>query len=117
MPDHRLLAIQPLDPQEDDTLMDVLPSSGPSAEENLASEELRELFRHKLAAFAATLDDRYADILRNRILSDTPLTLDDIGQKYHISRERARQLEEKIIKRLREFMKKEVKDFELLRPT
>ena len=107
----------PLGPDQDDTLMDVLPSSGPSAEENLASEELRELFRHKLAAFAATLDDRYADILRNRILSDTPLTLDDIGQKYHISRERARQLEEKIIKRLREFMKKEVKDFELLRPT
>ncbi len=34
----------------------------------------------------------------------------------NISRERARQLEEKIIKRLRDFMKKEVKDFEALKP-
>jgi RNA polymerase sigma-32 factor len=45
------------------------------------------------------------------------MTLDDIGRKYNISRERARQLEEKIIKRLREYMKKEVKDFDLLKPS
>ena len=44
------------------------------------------------------------------------MTLDDIGKKYNISRERARQLEEKIIKRLRENLKKEIKDFELLKP-
>ncbi|SRR5712692_5062706 len=106
----------PLGPDRDGTLMDVLPSQTMPADESLAHAELRELFRKKLAEFAATLDDRYADILRNRILSETPLTLDDIGKKYNISRERARQLEEKIIKRLRDFMKKEVKDFELLKP-
>ena len=96
--------------------MEILPAEGTPADETLADEELRRLFRQKLAEFAATLDDRYADILRNRILSETPMTLDDIGKKYHISRERARQLEEKIIKRLRAHMKKEIKDFELLRP-
>ena len=106
----------PIGPDQEWTLLDVLPSQTTPADESLANAELRELFREKLAEFAATLDDRYADILRNRILSDTPLTLDDIGKKYTISRERARQLEEKIIKRLREFMKKEVKDFELLKP-
>jgi RNA polymerase sigma-32 factor len=106
----------PLGPDQDGTLMDILPSQTTPADESLAHAELRELFRKKLAEFAATLDDRYADILRNRILSETPLTLDDIGKKYNISRERARQLEEKIIKRLRDFMKKEVKDFELLKP-
>ena len=106
----------PLGPDQEGTLMDVLPSQTTPADESLAHTELRELFRRKLAEFAATLDDRYADILRNRILSETPLTLDDIGRKYNISRERARQLEEKIIKRLRDFMKKEVKDFELLKP-
>jgi RNA polymerase sigma-32 factor len=106
----------PLGPDQDGTLLDVLPAQSTPADETLATAELRALFRRKLAEFAATLDDRYADILRNRILSETPLTLDDIGKKYNISRERARQLEEKIIKRLREFMKKEVKDFELLKP-
>ena len=106
----------PLGPDQEGTLLDVLPSQAMPADESMAHNELRELFRTKLAEFAATLDDRYADILRNRILSETPLTLDDIGRKYNISRERARQLEEKIIKRLRDFMKKEVKDFELLKP-
>ncbi len=106
----------PLGPDQEGTLMDVLPSQTVGADEKLAHNELRDLFRRKLAEFAATLDDRYADILRNRILSDTPLTLDDLGKKYNISRERARQLEEKIVKRLREYMKKEIKDFELLKP-
>ena len=106
----------PLGPDHENTLLEVLPSQAMPVDENLADEELRELFRAKLGAFAATLDDRYADILRNRILSENPITLDDIGRKYNISRERARQLEEKIIKRLREYMKKEIKDFELLKP-
>jgi len=106
----------PIGPDTDDTLMEVLPSESTPADEAIGDVELREVFRRKLAQFAATLDDRYADILRNRILSETPLTLDDIGKKYSISRERARQLEEKIIKRLRDFMKKEIKDFELLKP-
>jgi RNA polymerase sigma-32 factor len=106
----------PIGPDQEGTLMEILPSPGTPADEALANEELRTLFRRKLAEFAATLDDRYADILRNRILSETPMTLGDIGKKYHLSRERARQLEEKIIKRLREYMKKEIKDFELLKP-
>ncbi len=106
----------PIGPDQEGTLMEILPAQATTADETLADEELRNLFRRKLAEFAATLDDRYADILRNRILSETPMTLDDIGKKYSISRERARQLEEKIIKRLRDFMKKEIKDFELLKP-
>ena len=106
----------PVGPEQEGTLMEILPAQEKPADESLADEELRELFRRKLAEFAATLDDRYADILRNRILSETPMTLDDIGKKYNISRERARQLEEKIIKRLREYLKKEIKDFELLKP-
>ncbi|TLY25787.1 MAG: sigma-70 family RNA polymerase sigma factor [Nitrospirae bacterium] len=106
----------PIGPDQEGTLMEILPAAGTPADEALADEELKKLFRQKLAEFAATLDDRYADILRNRILSETPMTLDDIGKKYNISRERARQLEDKIIKRLREHMKKEIKDFELLKP-
>src|SRR5438094_627959 len=106
----------PIGPDREGTLMEILPAQDAPADEALADEELRKLFRRQLAEFAATLDDRYADILRNRILSETPMTLDEIGKKYNISRERARQLEEKLIKWLREYIKREVKDFELLKP-
>ena len=86
-----------------------------AADEKLAADELRTLFRTKLAEFIKTLDERDEDILRNRILSETPLTLDDLGAKYGITKERTRQLEARIIKRLRDYIKKDVKDFDRLR--
>ena len=106
---------QPIGPEQDGTLLDVLPSQQAPADELIADNELRVLFRRKLAEFTKTLDEREEDILRNRLLSETPLTLDDLGAKYGITKERTRQLEARIIKRLRDFMKKEVKDFDRLR--
>ncbi|MBI5410546.1 MAG: RNA polymerase factor sigma-32 [Nitrospirae bacterium] len=106
---------QPLNQETEGTLLDVLPSQDKPADEQLADTELRTLFRKKLAEFVKTLTEREEDILRNRILSETPLTLDDLGHKYGITKERTRQLEARIIKRLRDFLKKEIKDFDLLR--
>lgn len=106
---------QPLSQDTDGTLLDILPAQGVPADEQLADSELRSLFRDKLASFSKTLSERDEDILRNRILSETPLTLDDLGQKYRITKERTRQLEARIIKRLRDYLKKEIKDFDRLR--
>jgi RNA polymerase sigma-32 factor len=106
---------QPLNQDTEGTLLDVLPSQEPGADERLGDMQLRDLFREKLAAFTKTLDERDEDILRNRILSETPLTLEDLGHKYGITKERTRQLEARLIKRLREYVKSEVKDFEHLR--
>lgn len=106
---------QPLGPDTEGTLLDVLPAQEAAVDEALAQRELRLLFRKKLAEFAKTLDEREEDILRNRILSDTPLTLDDLGQKYGITKERTRQLEARIISKLRTSIKKDIKDFEQLR--
>jgi RNA polymerase sigma-32 factor len=106
---------QPIGEDQDGSLLDILPSQQIGADEQLANEQLRSLFREKLAEFAKTLDERDEDILRNRLLSDTPLTLDDLGDKYGITKERTRQLEARIIKRLRDFMKKDIKDFDQLR--
>ncbi len=105
---------QPIGEEQDGTLLDILPAQQAAADEVIADHELRLLFRKKLAEFAKTLDEREEDILRNRLLSETPLTLDDLGAKYGITKERTRQLEARLIKRLREFMKKEVKDFDRL---
>lgn len=105
---------QPLSEESEGTLLDVLPSQEQALDERLGDQQLRELFREKLALFARTLDEREDDILRNRILSETPMTLEDLGQKYGITKERTRQLESRIIKRLRDYLKKEVKDFDQL---
>ncbi|ALA57723.1 sigma-70 family RNA polymerase sigma factor [Nitrospira moscoviensis] len=105
---------QPIGEEQDSTLLDILPSQQVAADDQIADNELRVLFRKKLAEFTKTLDEREEDILRNRLLSETPLTLDDLGAKYGVTKERTRQLEARIIKRLREYMKKDVKDFDRL---
>lgn len=106
---------QPINAEESEvTYLDLLPSQAPGADEQLAEGQLRLLFRQKLGEFAKTLNEREEDILRNRLLSETPFTLEELGQKYSITKERARQLESKIIKRLREYMRSELKDFDRL---
>lgn len=106
---------QPIGEDQEGSLLDVIPSQQVPADEQIAQDQLHTLFRAKLAEFIKTLDERDEDILRNRILSETPLTLDDLGAKYGITKERTRQLEARIIKRLRDYIKKDVKDFDRLR--
>ncbi|MBS0182151.1 MAG: RNA polymerase factor sigma-32 [Nitrospira sp.] len=106
---------QPIGEDQNSTLLDVLPSHQEPADEQLADHQLKTLFRAKLAEFITTMEERDEDILRNRILSDSPLTLDDLGDKYGITKERTRQLEARIIKRLRDYLKKDIKDFDRLR--
>ena len=106
---------QPIGENQEGSLLDILPAQQKPADEQLADHQLRMLFRSKLAEFIKTLEERDEDILRNRILSDNPLTLDDLGNKYGITKERTRQLEARIIKRLRDFIKKDISDFDRLR--
>ncbi len=106
---------QPMTDDGEGTFHDLLPSAQPPIDDQLADTQLRVLFRKKLAEFAKMLTEREEDILRNRLLSETPVTLEDLGKKYMITKERTRQLEVKIIKKLRELMKKDIQDFEQLR--
>ena len=101
--------------KEEGTFLDLLPAPTPRVDDAIAKKELMLLFRKKLGEFSKTLDERDEDILRNRLLSEIPLTLEEIGRKYSITKERSRQLEAKIIKKLREFMKAELQDFDALR--
>jgi RNA polymerase sigma-32 factor len=69
--------------------------------------EFHKLLRDKLEAFAATLKGREETIFRERWLTDSPLTLQQIGDRYGVSRERARQLEKRMLTRLRKFLEQE----------
>jgi RNA polymerase sigma-32 factor len=69
--------------------------------------EFHQLLRDKLEAFAQTLKGREETIFRERWLTDSPLTLQQIGDRYGVSRERARQLEKRMLTRLRKFLEQE----------
>jgi len=49
-------------------------------------------------------------IYRERLLNEEPLTLREIGEKYGISRERVRQIEERVKKKLKTYLSRELKD-------
>jgi RNA polymerase sigma-32 factor len=106
---------QPMTDEGEGTFHDLLPSTQVPIDDQLADTQLRVLFRKKVAELVQTLTEREEDILRNRLLSESPMTLEEIGRKYMITKERARQLEAKIIKKLRELMKKDIQDFDHLR--
>ncbi|MBI1823051.1 MAG: RNA polymerase subunit sigma-70, partial [Nitrospirae bacterium] len=91
-----------------------LPSGEEMLDDQIAGEELKSLFHEKLLSFQETLNARDQEILQSRILSEEPLTLLEIAKKNHISKERARQLEEKILKNMKRYMAKEIKDFKLI---
>lgn len=92
------------------TLLNFLPDNKQSPEEEFAETQYRELLRSKMAQFANGLKDKELVIYRERLLNEEPLTLREIGDKYGISRERVRQIEERVKKKLKSYLKKELKD-------
>jgi RNA polymerase sigma-32 factor len=91
---------------------DRLTESARPADEQLADEELRRIFKEKLAAFGATLtSEKDKFLFENRISSEEPMTLQQVGTKYGFTRERARQLEARLTERLREYLRAELPDF------
>jgi RNA polymerase sigma-32 factor len=89
-----------------------LPSPDMDVDKQLSVRERQELLRGTLEEFRQTLSGKHRDIFDNRILADRPLTLQELGDRYSISRERVRQIQEKILKKAREWLTEKIPDFE-----
>ena len=94
------------------TFQDLLPAGSPPIDERLGDKELRALFAAKLGEFRRSLDGRDGEIFEKRMMAERPLTLREIGKKYNISAERVRQIEEEIVEKAREFLRREIPDFD-----
>ncbi len=92
--------------------VDMMPAAGAGPETQMADEELQSLLKDKLAEFRKTLAGKEKDvaIFDMRLVADDPLTLQDLGDKFGISRERVRQLEQRLLARLRDYLKREMGD-------
>ncbi len=89
-----------------------LPDPGIAIDEQISEVQSRKLLLKSLGEFRKTLSGKEADIFDNRIMAEKPLTLQDLGDKYHISRERIRQIQEKIIKNIKKWLKEKIPNFE-----
>jgi RNA polymerase sigma-32 factor len=81
-------------------------------DEKLSEKQNRTLLLKKLAEYREKLSGKELDIFDNRIMAENPLTLQELGDKYHISRERVRQIQERIIKNIKKWLIEEIPNFE-----
>jgi RNA polymerase sigma-32 factor len=96
---------------EDDqgSMLDFLSSEG-GTEDTVADAHYRQLVTEKMREFGRTLTGKDKLIFEERLLAEDPRTLQEIGESFGISRERVRQIEERLKKRLRDFLLTEMKD-------
>ena len=102
----------PIKEGSDDELIEFVATPAPSAEIQVAKKEMEAIIREKVDSFKQDLSEREVYILENRIFSDTPSTLQEIGEHYGITRERVRQIENSMIKKMRTHFQSEIPDFE-----
>ncbi|WP_279149157.1 sigma-70 family RNA polymerase sigma factor [Segatella bryantii] len=96
---HHVSVDAPFQEGEDNSLLDVLPDTDiPSADSELVHESLRE----EIARVLETLNQRERNVVEAFFgIGQAEMTLEEIGDKYGLTRERVRQIKEKAIRRLR----------------
>lgn len=81
-----------------------------SVDDKIAQGEFREMLQSKFAEFEKTLSERELIILKRRLIAEEPETLQQIADRYEISREAVRVAEKKLIAKLKKYMTDSFKD-------
>ncbi len=89
-----------VDPDDPMPMVSRLPSAEPSPEASLAQETLRQAVADRVAELVPELDDRERYILEHRLMAHEPMLLREIAERYGVSRERIRQVESKLKRKL-----------------
>ncbi len=91
--------------------IELLPALGAGIEDTLSDREVAHMVRERIKTIIPLLSDKETYILQHRLLTDDPVTLREIGEKYNITRERVRQIEARLLQKVRDHLFKEIKDF------
>jgi RNA polymerase sigma-32 factor len=85
--------------------VELLSSGAPGPEQDTTSAQLGAILHDQLGLFRTTLTGKDALIFDKRMVAEDPLTLQELGDEFGVSRERVRQLEARISGKLRAFLK------------
>jgi len=89
-----------LNDDSDATYLDFLTYQGNDQETELIKKEEMDIVQKHISGALEKLSEKEAFIVKNRVMADEPLTLQEVGDHYQITRERARQIEKQAIKKL-----------------
>jgi len=103
----------PLSDGEEASLLDFLPAHEQTADA-VADQEYHQLIRRTATAFRETLKGKDLTVYERRLAplmrDEEPVTLQEIGDEFGISRERVRQIEARVKKRFADFLRQQVPD-------
>ncbi|MFQ5352561.1 MAG: RNA polymerase sigma factor RpoD/SigA, partial [Candidatus Binatia bacterium] len=94
----------PLSSDSQTRVLDLLPSEARAVEDEVVEGEFYAQMKKELNRFQATLQGRDLEIFTERLIAEEPLTLQELGERYQVSRERVRQIEADLKKRLADFL-------------
>jgi RNA polymerase sigma-32 factor len=95
--------------------MDLLPATAAGPDQLTENSQLQELLRGHLDDFKTTLAGKDLQIFEQRLVADEPMTLQELGEQFGVSRERVRQLEARLAGKLRTFLSERLGDAVLIR--
>jgi len=93
------------------TRLDTIADSKELQDVLLHEADFDDAFKFQLAEFGDALEGKEKFIFENRLVGHEPLTLQEIGDKFGVSRERIRQIEKRLLEKLRAFLTKEMPEF------
>ena len=79
-------------------------SDGQSVQDNAELKQFREILNKNIENFKTELNDNEIEILNQRILSEEPLSLQEIGDQRGVTREAVRQAEQRLLKKFKNFI-------------
>jgi len=92
------------------TRLELLPAVDASPDRIAESAELSQILRERLEEFRKTLAGKDVIIFDKRLTADEPLTLQELGDEFGVSRERVRQLEARLTGKLRDYLRQSLGD-------
>lgn len=93
------------------TRMDMLVDGGDLQDEQIQDARFGDVVHGRLEDFAEPLTDKEDFIFRNRLIVEDTMTLQEIGDEFGISRERVRQIEKRLLSKLRSYLEDELPEY------
>lgn len=93
--------------EQETTFMDFLADFAPNQEERLADKERRQIIKRVVEEALGQLSQRERTIIEKRFMAEEPMTLQELGEAFNVSRERVRQIELSALKKLKQSLQKE----------
>ncbi|MDH4283525.1 MAG: RNA polymerase factor sigma-32 [Myxococcales bacterium] len=88
--------------------VELLPSEGVRADDTLADAEVGDKFSKKIHEFGERLEGKERQIFEDRLVAEDPKTLQTLGEEFGVSRERVRQIEKRLLQKLKTYLQDEL---------